>query len=81
MNGGAYIQGLAYKWNRKSALKEAMLSSADQNIIVFTVGAKKGKPAVARIYQPESHFDSVAFVKDEDKLTAVKIRHLLTIIT
>ena len=33
MNGGAYIQGLAYKWNRKSALKEAMLSSADQNIM------------------------------------------------
>ena len=27
MNGGAYIQGLAYKWNRKSALKEAMLSN------------------------------------------------------
>ena len=33
MNGGAYIQVLAYKWNRKSALKEAMLSSADQNIM------------------------------------------------
>ena len=35
MNGGAYIQGLAYKWNRKSALKEAMLSSADQNIMLL----------------------------------------------
>ena len=49
MNGGAYIQGLAYKWNRKSALKEAMLrvSSADQNIM-FYCGCKEGQASCSK---------------------------------
>ena len=49
MNGGAYIQGLAYKWNRKSALKEAMLSNAVLiKISCFYCRCKEGQASCSK---------------------------------